>query len=467
MEAERAADNTVRVPFFGVRKFAKTIAAELAEHREENARLKAQLDRLSSMSKELVAEFKDARHGRDMAMAQIESLGLVNALELRKQEEDLNRQILAQRNTLSAERAAARADLDRMNEELKKAHAGIVATDDLTLLQEAGIYQYRHPLKDVAAYEYHLAGINEQIKAMIKKHGGAILATTTWTVNGSDAQGRAMVRDISKLMLRAFNAEADDLVRSLKPYKVDAAIDKLNKVAAVIERLGQSMHIKVSPEYLALRTRELLLTSDYLQKLAEQKELERAERERMKDERKALQEIERERERLDKERQHYFNARAALVAKGDHVAADRISEQLSEVERELESVDFRAANNRAGYVYVISNIGSFGDRMVKIGMTRRLDPMERLRELSDASVPFNFDVHALFFSADAVGIETALHQRLAQSRVNFVNQRREFFRVSPADARAALAELAGELLQFEEVAEALEYRQSAQQWAAA
>jgi hypothetical protein len=135
-------------------------------------------------------------------------------------------------------------------------------------------------------------------------------------------------------------------------------------------------------------------------------------------------------------------------------------EQLGDVQRAIEDVDYRTANIRAGYVYVISNIGSFGDGMVKIGMTRRLDPMDRIRELSDASVPFNFDVHALFFSKDAVGIETTMHQRLAEKRVNQVNLRREFFSATPEEAKAHLAELAGELLQFQDMPDALEYRES-------
>jgi hypothetical protein len=108
---------------------------------------------------------------------------------------------------------------------------------------------------------------------------------------------------------------------------------------------------------------------------------------------------------------------------------------------------------------VISNIGSFGERMVKIGMTRRLDPMDRIRELSDASVPFNFDIHALFFSKDAVGIEAAMHERLAPARVNAVNRRREFFHTTPLETKAHLAELTGEMLEFTELPEALEYRQ--------
>jgi hypothetical protein len=123
-------------------------------------------------------------------------------------------------------------------------------------------------------------------------------------------------------------------------------------------------------------------------------------------------------------------------------------------------VDDRAANVRAGYVYVISNVGAFGDDVVKIGLTRRLDPMERVRELGDASVPFRYDVHALFFSDDAVGIEQELHRRLANRRINRVNPRREFFRASPAEVKRHLEELAGELLEFNEMPEAIEYRQS-------
>jgi Meiotically up-regulated gene 113 len=112
-------------------------------------------------------------------------------------------------------------------------------------------------------------------------------------------------------------------------------------------------------------------------------------------------------------------------------------------------------------VYVISNVGSFDERMIKVGMTRRLEPLDRIRELSDASVPFNFDVHALFFADDAVGIETQMHRRLAAKRVNRVNMRREFFYATPTEARELLMELTGELLQFEELPEALESHQSA------
>ena len=134
--------------------------------------------------------------------------------------------------------------------------------------------------------------------------------------------------------------------------------------------------------------------------------------------------------------------------------------KLAEIERAIEGVAQRAANARAGYVYVISNIGSFGDEVVKIGLTRRLDPLDRVRELGDASVPFGFDVHAIVFSDDAVSLETALHHRFAERRVNLVNLRREFFRVTARQVKEALVEFQGNLLSFMDVPEALEWRQS-------
>lgn len=412
------------------------------------------------MARALLAEVEALKAERDQLKEQFAKLGVLSVLELEAKRADLAREIAEQASRLQRERADAAEALRVLSATLDESRKAIVATEDLALLQEAGIYRYRHPLTDAVAYQKELASIEERIKAMVRKDGGAVLATTNWTVNGSAAQGRTMVRDFSKLMLRAFNAEADNLVRGLKPYKRDAAIERLTKVADAIERLGKTMQIRIATPYFQSRVRELELTADFLQKQAEEKEAERVERERLREERKVQQEIERERARLEKERQHYANALEALVAKGDDAGAARIREQLDDVQRAIEDVDYRAANIRAGYVYVISNLGSFGEEMIKVGMTRRLDPMDRIRELSDASVPFNFDIHALFFSKDAVGIETAMHERLTDRRVNLVNQRREFFRATPLEAKRHLAELAGELLQFQDVPEALEYRES-------
>lgn len=419
-------------PWFGARELARTLLAQVASLENERDGLRAQLDRLGGLS----------------------------VIELETKKQELEMALDEQRAQMARRREVEQAEIEDLKKQLADMKKLIVETEDLALLQEAGIYHYRHPLTDAVAYEKELETIDSQIKAMTRKDGGAVLATTNWTVNGSAAEGRTMVRDFSKLMLRAFNAEADNLVRGLKPYKLDAAAERLNKVASTIEKLGKTMQIRISTPYLTLRVRELELTADFLQKQAEEKEAERLDRERLREERKVQQEMERERERLEKEKKHYTNALEALVDKGDEAGAERLREQLSDVEKAIEDVDYRAANIRAGYVYVISNIGSFGEQMVKVGLTRRLDPTERIRELSDASVPFNFDIHAVFFSKDAVGIETAMHERLNGWRVNTVNRRREFFRVTPLEVKAHLAELAGELLQFQDVPEALEYRQS-------
>lgn len=415
------------------------------------------------MARTLLVEVEAVSAQRDQLSGQLTRLGAFSVLELEAKRADLEHQVAEQALRLRRERADAAEALRATSAQLDEVRKAIVATEDLALLQEAGIYRYRHPLTDAVAFQKELASIDDNIKAMVRKDGGAVLATTNWSVNGSAAQGRTMVRDFSKLLLRAFNAEADNLVRGLKPYKLDAALERLKKVADVIERLGKTMMIKISEPYFKLRVRELELTADFLQKEAEEKEAERVERERLREERKVQQEIEMERARLEKEHQHYANALEALLAKGDDAGAARIREQLSDVQRAIEDVDYRAANIRAGYVYVISNLGSFGNEMVKVGMTRRLEPMDRIRELSDASVPFNFDIHALFFSKDAVGIETAMHARLADRRVNLVNRRREFFRATPQETKMHLAELAGELLQFQDIPEALEYRASVAQ----
>ncbi|MFF5295271.1 DUF4041 domain-containing protein [Paractinoplanes globisporus] len=404
-------------------------------------------------ARELSAEVTQLRHELDSLRAQMSRLGVFSAVELEQYRDRIQREIADQS-------ARGQAQLTEMEQRLRDLRQQVVATEETALLQEAGVYQYRHPLTEAAAYQDQLTRVQTEIKTMTKADGGAVLAASGWTVNGSEAQGRTMVRDFSKLMLRAYNAEADNLVRTLKPYKLEAAIERLAKVASTIARLGKTMDIRIAEGYHRLRVQELTLTADYVQRVAEEKEREREEKARLREERRVQQEIERERARLDKERQHYANALAALQAKGDTEGAAQLAERLGQIDTAIRDVDYRAANVRAGYVYVISNLGAFGEKMVKVGMTRRLDPMDRVRELSDASVPFNFDIHALFFSEDAVGIEAMMHTRLAARRVNLINQRREFFYATPAEAKQHLMELTGSLLQYEEVAEALEYRQS-------
>jgi hypothetical protein len=141
-----------------------------------------------------------------------------------------------------------------------------------------------------------------------------------------------------------------------------------------------------------------------------------------------------------------------------------LERKLADIDSSIALNDYRAANIRAGYVYVISNRGAFGNRVVKIGLTRRLEPQERIDELGDASVPFRFDVHAIFFSEDAVSLENELHDHFSKHRVNWANNRKEFFFASPADVRTVLSEKLGNLLEFAEHVESTEYLQSVRYW---
>jgi hypothetical protein len=368
--------------------------------------------------------------------------------------------LAAEIETLRTRLAETRVELERETARLEEARTAIVETRDVALLQEVGVYEYLHPLADVVAYKAKLAAVKDEISSLARA-GSAVVGATNWSVNGSQAQGRAMVRDFSKLMLRAYNAEADNLVRTMRPYKLQSALDRLDKTAQTIERLGKTMDIRVSAQYRNVRRRELRLTADHLAKAEEEKERIRAERERQREEDKARREFEREKARLLKERSHVESAITRLVERGDATGADELRAKLDDVDAALTSVAGREANTRTGHVYVISNLGAFGERMVKIGMTRRLDPMERVRELGDASVPFHFDVHALIFSADAVELENRLHQEFAERRVNRVNNRREFFYATPGEVRDVLARIAGNhLVAYKDVPEAEEYRRS-------
>jgi hypothetical protein len=355
------------------------------------------------------------------------------------------------------------ADLEVQLVAARKGSSGVIELNDQMVLQDVGIYRYHHPLENAALYKERLAELNAQIDGVVKA-GRAVLAADMFTFNGSLAKGRKMVADLSKLMLRAYNAEADNCVRSLRSGNISTATRRLEAAMAAIEKLGVIMEMRVNPEYHSLRVAELQLTADYQMKIQEERERAREERELLREQRRAEAELATERDRLEKERTHYRNALEVLRANGDDAAAEELASRLADIDMAIEANDFRIANIRAGYVYVISNIGAFGPNIVKIGMTRRLEPMDRVRELGDASVPFRYDVHALHFSDDAVTLERELHKTFADRRVNLINERREFFFASPAEVRGVLLEKTGGLLEYTEVPEAPEYFQSMRHW---
>ncbi len=360
-----------------------------------------------------------------------------------------------------AERELARIRDEARASEVERAQVEdeIVNLRETTRLQEYGLFDFENPAESSVALATELESVRSEIKRLVRA-GEATVATSNFTFNNSAAKGRKFVNDMSKLLLRAYNAEAENCIKTVRAGNLEAAQKRLSTVSSQVERLGTMIDLRITSSYHRLRLKELELASRHLQALQVEKEMERARRDELREQKKAEQELAREKERLQKERTHYANALAALEANGDLEGAERLRTKLNDVEHAIENVDYRVANIRAGYVYVISNIGAFGPDVVKIGLTRRLDPMDRVNELGDASVPFRFDVHALFFADDAVAIESMLHQEFADQRLNKVNLRREYFRATPEQVLSALKEHNVEVLEYTLEPTAAEYRSS-------
>lgn len=377
-------------------------------------------------------------------------------------------------------------DALRMHEQLKESHEAlseehqqivaehrelkdrVVAMRDTAILQEIGVYDYQHPMENSDEYKDRLKAVREKIKASARDGRAVTTTKAKWMVNDSEAKGRKMIKDTSKLLLRAYNNEADTLVDKMRPFRLDASVSRLEKSRDAINRLGaQPMEIAIAGSYHALRVQELELVADYLQMREDEKEAAKAERARLREEARARKELENEKKRLEKERNHYLGVLRKLQQQDDDSASKtaemaELTEKLEGLDVSMESVEQRAANVRAGHVYVISNVGSLGERMVKIGMTRRLDPMDRVKELGDASVPFGYDLHAMIFSEDAVDLEKRLHNRFAGQRVNLVNLRREFFYATPQEVHDALNSEDGlaVVTEFTDTPEAAEWHES-------
>ena len=279
-----------------------------------------------------------------------------------------------------------------------------------------------------------------------------------------------MVKDMQKLLLRAFNSECDELVDKVKYNNYDKAHARMTKSCEAISKLGAMMGVSITTQYYKLKTDELRLALEYRLKKQQEKEEQKAIREQMREEAKLQKEIEEARKKIVKEQTHYTNAlqkvndqlknaegskREALLLK-----KQEIENQLSEIDKSIKDIDYREANAKAGYVYIISNIGSFGDNVYKIGMTRRLDPMDRVDELGDASVPFNFDVHAMIFSDNAPALEAALHRAFESRKLNMVNNRREFFNVTLEEIEAAVKQNYDKTVEFTRFAPAEQYRET-------
>ena len=359
------------------------------------------------------------------------------------------------------------AEISELERALEQKKSVFIEIDEKILLQEFGLYEPKYDFMNVDQYKEELQKIRQKQKDMIKS-GIAATGNTDWTVNGSNTEGRKMVKDMQKLLLRAFNSECDELVEKVKYNTFETACKRISASYDAISKLGKIMNVAISKRYYALKIDELTVALEYRQKKQEEKERQKELKERMREEAKLQKEIEAERKKMEKEQNHYENALSNIIeqlktANENQIAnltakKEEIENKLKEIDKSMQEVDYRAANQKAGYVYIISNIGAFGENVYKIGMTRRLDPTERVSELGDASVPFNFDIHAMIFSEDAPALEAALHKAFENKKLNMVNQRREFFRVTLDEIKDTVKKNFDKTVEFINDAEAEQYR---------
>ena len=358
-------------------------------------------------------------------------------------------------------------DVEKIKDEIKQKQSELVQLNDEVLFQSFGLYKPQYDFCNSEEYKNRLEIIRQKQKDMIRADT-AVTGSADWSVNGDKRKGQKMVNDMKKLLLRAFNGECDELVSKVKYNNFDSYKKRINTSYEAISKLGKIMSVSITPTYLKFKLDELALAFEYAQKKQEEKEAQKALREQMREEARLQKEIEEQRKKLEKEQNHYANAleRINVQLQSDPDNSDLIAKkqeleaQALDIEKAIKDVDYREANKRAGYVYVISNIGAFGENVYKIGMTRRLDPMDRVDELGDASVPFNFDVHAMIFTDDAPTLEAALHRAFEDRKLNMVNQRREFFNVTLDEIKAVVRANYDKTVEFVDIPSAEQYRVS-------
>lgn len=282
--------------------------------------------------------------------------------------------------------------------------------------------------------------------------------------------GKAITNNV-KQIIRCFNSECDQLIASINYKNLEVVRGKISKAYAVLNNIFAVDGVALPEELLALKLEAARLVFAYQEK-KEQERLQQQEiKAQMIEEEKVRREIEREKAKIEKEEKQFKGEVDKLMkylqqSQNDierNLYNDKIrelEEKIKLLEKDKENVLQREQNTRAGFVYVISNIGSFGEDVYKIGMTRRLEPMDRVKELGDASVPFEFDVHAMIFSEDAPALENALHKTFRSKEVNKVNQRKEFFKVDLAEIEKVVKQYHNATVTFTMVAEAKQYRES-------
>ena len=441
------------------------IKANLAQVQEERDSLKKERDALKKLIPEtdLYCQLRNTislLEKRKIAIAQ-QTKNVESAFVQKQQELKVGYELLEQE---------LKQQIHDLNKQVSDKKDELIILEDSILLQSFGFYTPKYDFENSEIYRIKLEQIRNQQAAMVKSQKAAY-CITSWTINTSEKEGKRMIKDYVKLLLRSFNNECDASILKVKFNNIKSIEKKITKAFEILNNLGQRMSIVISADYLNLKLSELCLCYEYQVKKQEEKEEQRRIREQMREEAKVQKEIEEIKAKIEKEEKHFNQAMTStneLLQKAKTDAErellrnelTNIQQKLSGIEKDKQDVLYREQHTRAGYVYIISNIGSFGEDVYKIGVTRRLDPQERVDELGDASVPFYFDVHAMVFSDDAPSLENALHKAFDDRRLNRINLRREFFNVKLEEIEAVMKRNFNKPVEFAKLPEAEQYRQS-------
>jgi len=428
---------------------------------KQNEDLRAKVARLEAM---LTPEMQDSVALHDQIENQKAELTALQEQAIKERERQ-------QKIMDKQEKTIAKLDtqISSLESQIVTARKDLVDIEESVLMQSFGLYRPKFAFANSTEYKQALDDLRKEQKDAIK-NGKAATGNSSWTVNGSAKDGKKMVSDLQKLLIRAFNVECDDVIDHVKFNNIETAEKRIDSSCDAISKLGYICGISITPYYRKLKIKELHLAHEF--QIEKQKEKERLKQLRAEERERAKveKELAEARKKIEKEQSHFSNALAKLNQQIAGASNEDISvllekkaeleESLKELSSSLEQIDYRAANQRAGYVYIISNIGAFGENVYKIGMTRRLEPMDRIDELGDASVPFDFDVHALIFTEDAPALEAALHHAFEDRKLNMVNTRREFFRVTLDEIKTVVKNNFDKTVEFVDVPPAEQYRQS-------
>jgi Domain of unknown function (DUF4041)/Meiotically up-regulated gene 113 len=368
---------------------------------------------------------------------------------------------------LNQEAQQLRSALSQLSQQHQQLTYEVANLEERSELQQIALYSPRYHLAHSSDYKQQLEGLWERQKELFRSKRAA-WCFEQWTINGNRTEGKRVTDKIVKLMLRAFNGECDALIAKVRYDNVRTYEARIRKSFEDINKLGSGFSCAIAEEYCKLKLEELFLTHEYQEKLQAEREEQRELREQMREEQRAQQELEQAQREAEKEAARYSNALERARAEAEAAVGakqQRLLTQIAELEVRVQEATDRqraismAQQTRRGHVYVLSNIGSFGEHVYKIGMTRRLNPQDRVDELGDASVPFAFDVHAMIKADDAPSLEKALHELFHLRRLNKVNTRKEFFRLNLDEIESVVKAHHGDF-HLTKYAEAAHYRQS-------